>query len=109
MKKIFLIIVVVVSLLPTVVYAEDVAQGNCSEVTTELTYDEFSFAVMREFPFIDYVAHSVYVEWKGNAEVFIQWLKDNPTDLGTEDDVQTVMEIDPEEPMLEGCETNDIK
>ncbi len=93
MKKTFLIIVVAVStwLLPTVVYAEGVTQGNCSEVTTELTYDEFSFTVMKEFPFVDYVAHSVYVEWKGNAEVFIQWLKDNPTDLGTEDDVQTVM------------------
>lgn len=48
-------------------------------------YEEFSLAVMKAYPFVDYVADSVWREWNGDAEKFIQYLKDNPTDIDTEE------------------------
>lgn len=70
-------------LLLSVAYAENMPKGICTEY--ESTFDEFSFTVMWEFPFVDYVAYSVYDDWSGDAEAFIQWLKDNPTDLDEDD------------------------
>lgn len=60
----------------------------CSLVLSALTaeslnYEEFSLAVMRAYPFAEYIGYSVWREWNGDAGKFIQYLKDNPTDIDT--------------------------
>lgn len=51
-------------------------------------YEEFSLKVMKEFPFAEYIGYSVWEDWNGDADKFIQHLKDNPTDL---DDAEVVV------------------
>lgn len=57
--------------------------------TETCNYEEFSLKVMKEFQFAEYIGYSVWENWNGDADKFIQYLKDNPTDL---DDVEVIVE-----------------
>lgn len=49
------------------------------------TWAEFEQKVLAAYPWLDYVAYSVYEKWEGNTEAFLTYLYENPIDLDAEE------------------------
>lgn len=45
------------------------------------TWAEFEQKVLAAYPWVDYVSYSVYEEWHGDTEAFLQHLYENPFDM----------------------------
>lgn len=73
MKKILAVLILGIMLAP-MAYSEPV------------DWETFQAEIFAEYPWVDYVSYKCYEQWNGDAKAFIQWLKDNPTDLGAEEE-----------------------